>query len=225
MNKFFIFVLLSYITRSPLLVLVIMLLVLFFTERRFVGILPDIFEPWRRAKKIRQLKKGITINPANADSYLELGEEYFRQGKYEKALSFLENASGKMEGHPLFHFLLGASYYNSGRSKQGKEEFEKAIRANPKASQGEPYAYLVRIYQEENQPDEKTEHVFEQLLLYGSPRIFYQAGRLFLVGNDKKRARRLFRETIESYDACRGALRRANRRWAVLSMIYLRLGA
>jgi tetratricopeptide (TPR) repeat protein len=225
MSKFFIFVLLSYITRSPLLVLVIMLLVLFLTERRFVGILPDFFEPWRRVKRISQLKKDIAINPANADSYLELGEAYFRQGKYEKALSFLENASGKMEGHPLFHFLLGASYYNSGRVKQGKEELEKAIRANPKASLGEPHLYIVRIYLEEKQPDENVEQVFSQLLLYGTPRIFYQAGRSFLASNDKKRAHRLFRETIESYDACRGALRRANRRWAFLSGVYLKLGA
>lgn len=221
MNKFFIFVLLSYITRSPLLVLVIMLLVLFLTERRFVGILPDVFEPWRRAKRISQLKKDIAINPANADSYLELGEAYFRQGKYEKALSFLENAAGKMEGHPLFHFLLGASYYNSGRVRQGKEELEKAIRANPKASLGEPHLYMVRIYLEEKQPDENIEQVFSQLLLYGTPRIFYQAGRLFSAANDRERARRLFMETIESYDACRGALRRSYRRWAFLSKLNL----
>jgi tetratricopeptide (TPR) repeat protein len=221
MNKFFIFVLLSYITRSPLLVLVIMLLVLFFTERRFVGILPDVFEPWRRAKRIRQLKKDIAINPANADSYLELGESYFRQGKYGKALSFLENASGKMAGHPLFHFLLGASYYNSGRGKQGKEEIEKAIRANPKANLGEPHLYMVRICLEEKQPDENVEQAFSQLLLYGTPRIFYQAGRSLLAANDRERARRLFRETIESYEACHGALRRSYRRWAFLSKLYL----
>lgn len=221
MSKFLIFVLLSYVTRSPLLVLAIMLLVLFLTERRFVGILPDIFEPWRRAKRISQLKKDITINPANADSYLELGETYFRQGKYEKALSFLENASGKMEGHPLFHFLLGASYYNSGRVKQGKEELEKAIRANPKANFGEPHFYMVRIFLEEKQPVENIEQAFGQLLLYGTPRIFYQAGRSLLAANDKDRARRLFRETIESYEASRGALRRSYRRWAFLSKLNL----
>ena len=221
MNKFFIFVLLSYITRSPLLVLVIMLLVLFLTERRYVGILPDVFEPLRRAKRISQLKKDITINPANADSYLELGEAYFRQGKYEKALSFLENASGKMEGHPLFHFLLGASYYNSGNLKQGKENLEKAIRANPKANFGEPYLYMVRICLEEKQPDEIVEQAFSQLLLYGTPRIFYQAGRFLLATNDKERARRLFLETIESYEACQGALRRSYRRWAFLSKLNL----
>lgn len=221
MNKFIIFVLLSYLTGNPLLVLVIMLLVIFFVERRYVGILPDVFEPWRRAKRTRQLKRDIAINPANAESYLELGEAYFRQGKYEHALSFLESASGKMEGHPLFHFYLGASYYQCGRIKEGKAELEKAIRANPKVSLGEPYVYLVKIYLEEGQPVEKIEHVFEKLLSYGSPRVFYQAGRQFLSGNDRERARRLFRETIESYEACRGSLRRKYRRWAFLSKISL----
>jgi tetratricopeptide (TPR) repeat protein len=221
MNTFIIFILLSYLTGNPLLVLVILLLAAFFAERRFIGILPDVFEPWRRAKRIRQLKNDIRINPANAESHLELGEAYFRQGKYEYALSFLESTSGKMDGHPLFHFYLGAAYYHSGRIKEGKEEIEKAIRANPKVSLGEPYVYLVKIYLEEGQTAEKIEHVFDQLLLYGSPRVFYQAGRQFLSGNDKESARRLFQETIESYEACRGSLRRKYRRWAVLSKISL----
>lgn len=219
MNKFIIFVLLSYLTGSPLLVLAIMLLVIFFAERRFVGILPDVFEPWRRAKRIRQLKKDIAINPANAEFYLELGEAYFRQGKFRQALSFLESASGKMEGHPLFHFYLGASYYECGRIKEGKEEIEKAIAANPKVSLGEPYVYLARICLDEGQPEEIVEHIFKQLLSFGSPGVFYQAGRHFLKYNDRERARRLFRETIESYEACRGSLRRKYRRWAVLSKI------
>lgn len=223
MNKFFIFVLLSYLTGNPLLVLVIMLLAIFFIERRYVGILPDIFEPWRRAKRIRQLKKDIAVNPANAESYLELGEAYFRQGKYESALVFLENASGKMEGHPLFHFYLGASYYRCGRINEGIEEIEKAIKANPKVSLGEPYAYLVRIYLEEGQPGEKIEHVFDRLLLHGSPRVFYEAGRQFLSAGDREKARRLFQETIESYEACRGSLQRKYRRWAVLAKVNMSL--
>jgi tetratricopeptide (TPR) repeat protein len=126
-----------------------------------------------------------------------------------------------MEGHPLFHFLLGASCYNSGRIKEGKEELEKAIRANPKANFGEPHFYMVRIFLEEKQPVEKIEQAFGQLLMYGTPRIFYQAGRSLLASNDKESARRLFRETIESYEACRGALRRSYRRWAFLSMLNL----
>ncbi|MDD2554390.1 MAG: tetratricopeptide repeat protein [Desulfotomaculaceae bacterium] len=221
MNKFIIFVLLSYLTGNPLLVLLIMLLAIFFLERRFVGLLPDLLGPWRRAKRIRQLKRDIAINPANAESYLELGEAYFKQGKYEAAISFLESASNKMEGHPLFHFCLGASYYECGRVSNGKEELEKAIKANPKVSMGEPYVYLVKIYLEEGLPGEKIEHAFKQLLLYGSPEVFCRAGRHFLRGYDRERARRLFHETIESYEVCRGSLRRKYRRWAILARVSL----
>jgi len=58
-------------------------------------------------------------------------------------------------------------------------------------------------------------------MLYGSPKVFYQAGKMFLQANDQQRARQLFRETIESYEACRGALRRVYRKWAFLSKISL----
>lgn len=221
MKTFGLYILLSILTGNPLLALVILLLIFFFAERRFIGILPDLFEPWRRANRVRQLQKEVQVNPANAEAYLELGETYFRQGKYGLASSFLENASGKMAGHPLFHFYLGASYYHLGKIEEGKNEIEKAVEASPKASLGEPYVYLIRIYLEEKQPDVKIDYAFNQLLLYGSPKTFYQAAKLFLNANDKERARRLFRETIENYEACRGALRRVYRRWAILSRINL----
>lgn len=220
--KFFgLYVLLSILTRNPLLALVILLLVFLFAERRFIGILPDVFQPWRRANRVGQLKREISVNPANAEAYLELGEIYFRQGKYSQAVSFLENAAGKMAGHPLFHLYLGASYYYLGRIEDGKKEIEEAIAANSKVSQGEPYLYLAGICLDQKQPDETVEQVFEQLMLYGSPRVFYLAGKMFLQANDHQRARQLFRETIENYEACHGALRRVYRKWAFLSKISL----
>ncbi|NLI14028.1 tetratricopeptide repeat protein [Pelotomaculum propionicicum] len=220
--KFFgLYVLLSILTRNPLLALVILLLVFLFAEHRFIGILPDVFQPWRRAGRVAQLKREISVNPANAEAYLELGEVYFRQGKYSQAASFLENAAAKMGGHPLFHLYLGASYYYLGRVEEGKSEIEKAIAANPKVSQGEPYLYLAAISLDQKQPAETVEYIFQQLMLYGSPRVFYQAGKVFLQAGDQQRARQLFRETIDNYEACRGALRRVYRKWAFLSRISL----
>jgi tetratricopeptide (TPR) repeat protein len=221
MKTFGLFMLLSILTGNPLLALVIMLLIFFFAERRFIGILPDFFEPLRRANRVRQLHKEVEVNPANGEAYLELGETYFRQGKYGQASSFLENASNKMAGHPLFHFYLGASYYHLGKIEEGKKEIEKAVQANPKAISGEPYIYLIRIFLEEKQPDAAIEHAYKQLLFYGSPRTFYQASKLFLGANDKVRASRLFRETLDNYEACRGSLKRLYRKWAIRSKISL----
>lgn len=222
MKIFGLYLLLSLLTGNPLLAIVILLLLFFLAERRFVGFLPDVLEPWRRAGRLRQLKREIEVNPANADAYLELGETYYRQGKYGQASSFLENAAGKMAGHPLFHFYLGASYYHLGEIEKAETEITKAIKANPKASLGEPYLYLIRLHLEKKQSGEKIEHAYNQLLLHGSPKTYYQAGKMFLNANDKEKARRLFRETIDNYEACRGALRRSYRRWALLAKLNLR---
>ena len=221
MKTFGLFILISVLTGNPLLALTILILVFFLIERRYIGIIPDLFEPWRRAGRMRQLRREVQVNPANADLHLDLGEIYFRQGKYKLASSFLENASAKMAGHPLFHFYLGACYYYLGKTNEGKREIENAVVANPKASLGEPYVYLLRIYQEERQPVDRIEHVYNQLLQYGTPKTFYQAGRVFLEANDRERARRLFKETIENHEACRGALRRLYRKWAILSKLSL----
>lgn len=221
MKTFGLFLLISFLTGNPLLALLILILVVFIIERRFVGVLPDIFEPWRRAGRMRQLKKEVQVNPANAEAHLDLGEAYFRQGKYELASSFLEKASGKMAGHPLFHFYLGACYYHLVKNEEGKREIENAVAANPKASLGEPYVYLLRIYLQERQPAHRIDEIYNQLLQYGTPRTFYQAGRIFVDTGDKDRARILFKETIDNYDACRGALKRLYRKWAILSKVSL----
>ena len=93
--------------------------------------------------------------------------------------------------------------------------------ANPKASLGEPYVYLLRIYLQERQPPHIIENTCKQLLNYGTPKTFYQAGRVFKEAGDKNRARSFFEETIKNYDACSGALKRLYRRWAILSKISL----
>lgn len=221
MKTFGLFALLSLLTGSPLFALAVLLLIFFFAERRFVGVLPDFFRLWRKASRTRLLNKEIRVNPADAEAHLELGETYFRQGKYKLASSSLQQASTKMEGHPLFHFYRGATYYHLGEIKEGRKEIERAVKINPKVSFGEPYLYLIQIYHKEKRPGAEIDGLFNQLLLYGTPRTFYRAGKFFLDAGDRHRARQLFRETIDNYDACRGAMRRYYRKWAFLARMSL----
>lgn len=219
MKIFGLYILLTLLTRNPLLTLAVMLLMLFLLEKRFIGLLPDFTATWRRANRVRELQKEVRVNPANAEAYLELGETFLQKGQYQQALSYLNSEAAKMEDHPLFHFYRGASYYQLGRIEEGRVEIEKSVSINPKISLGEPYLYLARIYLQEKQTDEKTEQLYQQLQQYGSPKIHYLAGNLFLAYNDRERARQLFRGTIENYQACRGSLRRLYKRWAILSKI------
>jgi tetratricopeptide (TPR) repeat protein len=220
--KFFgLYILLSLFTRNPLLSIVIVMLLFFLLERRFIGLLPDFTAPFRRAGRVKELQREVKVNPANGEAYLELGEAFLRRGQYEQALSYLDSAALKMDEHPLFHFYRGASYYQLGRIDEGRAEIEKAVKINPKISFGEPYLYLAKIYLKQKPDSEKIAQLCQQLMQYGSPKIHYLAGNLFLNYNDKEKARQFFQETIENYQACRGALRRLYRRWAVLSKIGL----
>lgn len=220
--KFFgLYILLSLFTRNPLLSIVVVLLLFFLLERRFVGVLPDFTTPFRRANRVRELQREVKVNPANGEACLELGEAFLRRGQYEKALSYLDSVAAKMDEHPLFHFYRGASYYQLGRSEEGRLAIEKAVTINPKISFGEPYLYLAKIYLKQKPDSARIERVYQQLMQYGSPKIHYLAGSLFLNYNDKEKARKFFTETIENYQACRGSLRRLYRRWAVLSKIGL----
>jgi tetratricopeptide (TPR) repeat protein len=221
MKIFGIYILLTLLTRNPLLALAVIILIMFLAERRFIGLLPDFTATWRRVNRVRELQREVRVNPANAEAYLELGEACLQKGQYEQALSYLNSAAAKMEDHPLLHFYLGAAYYQLGRIDEGRVEIERAIELNPKASFGEPYLYLAKIYLQQKQPAEKIEQLYQNLMQYGSPKIHYLAGNLFLTCNEREKASCLFRETIENYQACRGSLRRIYRRWALLSRIGL----
>jgi tetratricopeptide (TPR) repeat protein len=221
MKTFGLFVLLSLLTGNPLLALLILIIVLYVMERRFIGVLPDIWGPWRRARTTRQLKREVQVNPANGEAHLDLGEIYLRREKYELARLYLEKASEKMTGHPLYHFYLGSSNYYLGNIDEGQREIERAVTINPKTSLGEPYVYLLRIYLQEKQSDQRIEETYARLLQYGTPKTFYLAGKILKEAGDKDRARRLFMETIENYEACRGALKRLYRKWAIFSKVGL----
>lgn len=220
--KFFgFYILLTLLTRNPLLALAVILVILLLAERRFIGLLPDFTSTWRRGNRVRELQREVRVNPANAEAYLELGEVCLQKGRYEEALSYLNNAAAKMEDHPLFHFYHGVSYYQLGRVEESQVEIERAIELNPKTSFGEPYLYLAKIYFRQKQPGVKIDQLYQNLMQFGSPKIHYLAGNLFLSYNEREKAIRFFRETIENYQSCRGSLRRLYRRWAILSKIGL----
>jgi hypothetical protein len=85
-------------------------------------------------QKDQAVKEGIAVNPANAESYLELGEAYFRQENTDTPV-FSESRPAKWRVTPFPFYLALHTTSAAGLKRKG---IEKAITENPKVSQGEP---------------------------------------------------------------------------------------
>jgi len=206
--------------RNPLLALIIIAFAYLIIDRQFIGLLPDVFKPYRRKTRIKNLKDEVEINPANVDAYKELGLLYLEEKKYQVAVEYFLKTLNKMEEYADIHFFLGKSYYLQGQSKKGTDELEKGLEINTKVGYGEPYVYLLEAEINTDKDPEKIEDLINNLERFGTPEILYKAGKV-LVKYDLQRAKLMFKEALENYKASPRNFKKLHRRWAFLSKLNL----
>ncbi len=209
--------LISMLTRNPLVALLIIILVYLVIDRSFIGFLPDYTAPLRRKKRLGELQRELAVNPHNANARMELGELYYDRGDYKRAVDQLQMALVKMEDSPLTHYYLGASLLHLGRA-EGLKEVARAIEINPKAAQGYPYFYLLKYGNKDGSAP--VEELQENLLRYGSVRTFYEAGKYFKSTGQTKLASKFLQEVLDIYRISSPAMRRRLRRMALYARLY-----
>lgn len=211
--KFFgLFLIISMLTRNPLLALLILIIIFVFVDRSFIGILPDFLAPLRRSRRRSELQREVEVNPHDANAQLELGEMYFKQGKYDRAVERLQNALVKMDDSALGRFYLGASLYYLGQKEQSLKELEQAIQINPKVAHGLPYLYLLK--------HSYSEGLAESLMRYGSVQALFETGKYLKQAGKKQEATRFFKEVRDIYRLSSPTLRRNYRRMAVYARLF-----
>ena len=216
--------LLWYFWRNPFLVLLFLALAYLLIDRRYIGLLPDLTRPFRHRRHMARLAEIIRLNPADAGSQLELGALHLERGEVRQALPLLEQALLRMEDSARVHSLLGIAYHRLDRLPEARQALERAVALNPKVGYGTPYLHLLTLHLRDQPRDETVlSEIQARILTYGSPEVFYRAGRALLTGGDRTGARVMFQEAIENYQASPKGFRRAHRRWALASRAMLRM--
>lgn len=223
MKTFGLFLIISMLTRNPLLALLIIILIYVFIDRSFIGILPDFMGPFRQRQRVGELKREVQVNPHNANAHLELGELYFTKGQYKQAEEYIKNALVKMEDSALARFYLGASLYHLGHKEEGRNELEESIRLNPKVAQGYPYLYLLKYQQQSkvyNEDNNLKNELVDNLLRYGAVKTFYDAGKYFNHIGVHDLASKFFDEVLDIYRISSPTMRRRFRRMAMYAKLF-----
>ena len=146
MSKFILFFFLSWLTGSPFLAVVILLVVYLAIDRTYYGFVPDPLRAFRSAGRIRELQRIIAINPHDARSMKELGIFMVERKNYQKALEYFIRASSKMSDEPEFNYYYGISLARSGAVDKGRALVDNALLAAPGLKYGDPYLAMAEVY-------------------------------------------------------------------------------
>jgi tetratricopeptide (TPR) repeat protein len=142
----FLFLWLYWLLGNPIIAILVLLVVLYLLDRRFVGISPSIVKPLKRLSRIRKLKAHIAGSPNDVSAKQELARLLIERKKFKEALQLLEPLQRTLEDSAEYWDALGHSQTETGNIEQGIASMNKALELNPRVKYGAPYLRLADIY-------------------------------------------------------------------------------
>lgn len=217
-----VFWILSWLLRSTAGQLAVLIVVLWYLDNRYFGLLAALWAPIARAQRISGLRHAVEINPSDVRAMVELGEHYLRSGRYQTAAQYLERAMDRGEDAARALFALGAAEVKLGRHTEGAAKLREAIAKQPNTAFGEPYLYLLEsTLATEGAHAPKVEELVGALDQFDSVEILTRAGRLCSTAGRQDLARPLLEHAIHNYSYIPKAMRRRERRWLFRARFHL----
>ncbi|MBP2020203.1 tetratricopeptide (TPR) repeat protein [Symbiobacterium terraclitae] len=212
MKTFGLFLAISWLLRTTEGRLLLLLLVLWYLDNRYFGIVAALMAPIHHQRRIASLRQTVQVNPSDVRAMVELGEHYLRSGRFQAAAEYLERAFDRGEDSARAHYLLGGALVKLGRLEEGRERLEKALVLQPNVAYGEPYLFLIEEAAARGDAGRVAELVAE-LEQFESVEILTRAGHLCRQAGQAELARRLFAEAVQNYQYIPAKMRRRERRW------------
>lgn len=221
MKTFFLFWIFSWLLGSTLGRIAVGLVVLWYLDDRYFGLLAALWAPVARSQRRAALRGAVEINPADVRSMVELGEICLRGGKYQEAADYLQRAVDRGEESARATYLLGGVLVKLGRHAEGRNLLEQAVAKQPSVAFGEPYIFLLEeALAAEGAQSPRVESLVSAVHLFDSVEVLTRAGRLLGQAGRSDLARKLLTEAVETYRFTPKKMRRRERRW----MMRARLG-
>jgi tetratricopeptide (TPR) repeat protein len=217
--------LLAGIFGNPWLAVVVILILYYIVDRRYIGLLPSLARPLRRWRRAAELRRRIDLSPHDADARYELAQLYLAQRRYHAAETLLTALPLTMREMPDVQYDEGVCALGLGDGKRGEALILSALAEVPNLRYGEPYLKLAALHLTDN-PALALEYVREaQRHNQSSCEAFYRLAMLYRRLQDAVAAREALRQCLTTYRSLPRFRRRAERRWALLAWLRLRLAS
>jgi tetratricopeptide (TPR) repeat protein len=197
--------------------LIVLLIILYAADRRFLGLTPSLTRPLRLNRKLQQLRRHLQASPHDTSSKVELARVLMDKKRYVEAERLLEEALPLMDQSADVHFELGLCRLKLGQLTEGRRLLEQALQLNPRVRYGEPHLRLAEALAA-TQPEEAVRCIERfRSVQSSSCEAYYRLGRLYEAMGRKSEARAAYHEAGEVYRSLPGYSRRQQRRWALLA--------
>ncbi|SDL07609.1 tetratricopeptide repeat protein [Paenibacillus jilunlii] len=217
MLKFFGFLLLYRLVGNPFLALIILLVILYFLDRRYVGILPSFTKPFRRSRQISKLRTTISLNPNDVSAKFDLARLLIERKRYSEAKELLVQIADRYEQSAEYWVELGYANLKLGHLPEGEAQMLQGLEINRKAQYGQPYLRLAEVFRNIDH-NKALQYVTQfQEIQSSSSEAYYLAGSMYKALGRKEEAKRAFNESTAIYRSLPKYKKRQERGWALRS--------
>lgn len=217
MLKFIGVLLLFRLVGNPFLAIFILLLILYFLDRRYVGIFPSITKPFKRMRQISKLRTTISLNPNDVSSKFDLARSLAERKKYREAKDLLLQIEDRYEQSAEYWVELGHVNLKLGALEEGEAQMLRGLEINCKARYGQPYLWLAETFRHTNH-DKALQYVTQyQEIQSSSSEAYYLAGSMYKALGRSEDAKQAFDESTAVYRSLPKYKKRQERGWALRS--------
>ncbi|MGZ4164531.1 MAG: tetratricopeptide repeat protein [Tumebacillaceae bacterium] len=217
MSNFFIFSLLWGLTGNPIIAILVLLAIVYFVDRRFVGFMPSMIKPFVQRSRMSQLRNTIRLSPHDTSSKLDLARLLIEKKRFEEAAQLLQTASKVMPDSAEVLYDLGYCQLKLGQVVEGESLLLKALEINPRVRYGEPYLRMSEAVAA-TQPEKAMRYLEEFRGIHSSSiEGYYQMGQLYTALGNKQQAQQAYSEALAIYRGLPPYKKRSERKWAWMS--------
>lgn len=217
MSKIAGFGFLWWLTGSPLLALLLLAVLLYVLDRRYIGILPNVFKPLKTSARIRKVRQELALQPHSTSLKSELAGLLIDKKRYAEAAALLEQAGAAAPDSADAWYGLGLCRLKLGALEEGERLIGRALELNGRLRYGEPYLRLGEALAR-TEPDKALDYLRRLRDMQSSScEVYFRLGLILERMGRGDEAKEAYRESAAVYKALPKYKRKSERRWFLLS--------
>lgn len=224
MAKILLFALLWRILGNPFLALLVVVILLYILDRRFVGLTPSIVKPFRRQSRMSALRRQLAVNGSDFGARHELARLWMERRKYGRARELLGamKDSHAAEDSAEFWDDYGSCLLYTGSPAEGEAAIRRALSINPHVKYGQPYLRLAAWHADKGGSD--SAKALQDLEAFGaiqssSSEGYYRLAQIKARLGSREEAREALDDALRIYRELPRYKKREERKWAVRSRL------
>lgn len=214
MAKIFLFGLLFWLIGNPFVALLVLMVIIYLLDRRYIGILPNLLRPFQLSRRLRRVRQELSLSPYNASLKFETARIFLVKRRYAEAMVLLDELTQVMNDSAEVWYEAGRCRLKLGDLGLGESHILHAMQLNPRVRYGEPYLRLGEAYAEVDQSKALQYLRQFQDIHSSSCEAYYRLGLVLEMMNRKEEAKQAYQEAVAIYRSLPKYKRKSERRWA-----------